>query len=741
MSSFTPEKNFSPKPKNPLRPVWVTALFLTLSIALTFLFFRGFEGPSPFGANILVLTLVNVNITLSILLILLLSRNLIKLYFERRRQPMKSSFKSKLVAAFIGLSMIPSILLFIVASGLLTSSIENWFSIQVEKSLDHALEIAQDYYQNGQDTVLVYSRQVGQTLLEKNLLEGPHEELLQFLNTARREYRVQGIRLFTPGLQEFASAPPHSDFPPSPVLSPVSPDLFQRAGRSLQPIASVSSIAGGDLIRGVLPLQADHRVVAFLVVDQLIPPLLVGKMEEIKKSLEEYKQLKAFKNPIKGSYILSFFIIVLLIIFSATWFGFYIARGITVPIQKLAEGTQAVAQGDLNFQIDVQATDELGVLVDSFNKMTADLKQSQEKVEDANRSLMVSNRELEARRAYMEGVLQNIGAGVISVDEKGVITTFNQSAEKILNARAEEAMGKDYAAFFSSRKMGMMADLLQKMQGLKKESMEEEAQLEVRKKFLTLRIALSTLKGNDGRPLGAVIVFDDLSELIRAQKLATWQEVARRIAHEIKNPLTPIQLSAERLRKKYYERSEDFHKIFDEATRIMISEVNSMKMLVDEFSNFARMPAPRPTLQRIEPIIKEVIALYQSAHKDIVVRSHFDEAAPPLNIDREQMKRVFMNLFENAMEAMNRQGTLMIATAYDAAQQKVYVEVTDDGVGIVPDDVDKLFLPYFSRKKTGTGLGLAIVNRIVLDHNGHIRVAPRQPNGTTFTIELSAGQA
>ncbi|MFQ5949562.1 MAG: PAS domain-containing sensor histidine kinase, partial [Nitrospiria bacterium] len=499
---------------------------------------------------------------------------------------------------------------------------------------------------------------------------------------------------------------------------------------------SIQSTPQGDLIRGVFPLRSGKRLVALLVVDQLIPPVMVEKMEGIKKSVEEYKQLKAFKNPIKGSYILSFLIIVLLIMFSAVWFGIYFARSITIPIQRLAEGTHAVAQGDLNFQIEVRATDELGVLVDSFNKMTADLNQGQEKIEEVNRSLIASNRESEGRRAYMEGVLQNIAAGVISVDEKGIITTFNPSAEKILNIPASEAIRKDFVDFFSSREMEGMTDLIQRNQGQREVSLEEEIIIEARNKLLTLRIALSILRGDDRRFLGFVIVFDDLTELIRAQKVATWQEVARRIAHEIRNPLTPIQLSTERLRKKYFQRSNDFHKIFDESTRTVINEVHGLKRLVDEFSEFARMPPPHRSLQKINPILQEVILLYQTSPKDIIVTFRLDERIPLLNLDRDQIKRVFVNLFENAVEAMDGRGGLHIATEYDASQQKVRVEVADEGVGIAPDDLDKLFLPYFSRKKTGTGLGLAIVNRIVTDHNGQIRVAPQYPKGTTFTIEF-----
>ncbi len=721
--------------KNALRPVFITSLLLAASMTLTFLLFRGVRQPSLFSTNILVLTLVNVNITLVILLILFLSRNIIKLYFERRRY--QSRFKTKLVAAFLGLSMIPSILLFVVASGLLTSSIENWFSIQVERSLDHSLEIAQNYYQILQENVSTNAQEIGRLLAGQNLLSGAQIDLVRFLKEKQQNSSAAAIHLFT--------RTDSGQFQPLVSLSKISsegqPDPFLPSDDFLKqalqkPMTAIQTTYEGDVIRAAIPVQNGDRAVAVLVVDRLIPSSMVQKMEEIKKESEEYKQLKAFKNPIKGSYILSFFIILLLILFSAVWFGFYLARSITIPLQRLAEATERVAGGNVDFQVDVTAADELGVLVDSFNKMTSDLSQSQRKVEEANQSLTQTNQTLERERAYMEGLLQNIGAGVISVDAKGMITTFNPSAEKILELSSKVAIGAEAIELFTLQKMGAMAGLLRKMGTT--DTMEEEIHLEVHGKFLTLRVALSALQGDDGHPLGDVIVFDDVTELIRAQKLATWQEVARRIAHEIKNPLTPIQLSTERLRKKYFDRSDDFDKIFDESTQTVINEVHDLKTLVDEFSNFARMPPAHPSLQKIDPILQEVVSLYQASQKDMVVSSHFDGTLPPLNLDRDQIKRAFVNLFENAVEAMDGRGTLQIATSYDIELKRVRVEVSDEGDGIATEDMDKLFLPYFSRKKGGTGLGLAIVNRIVLDHNASIHVIPREPKGTTFIIAFPA---
>jgi two-component system nitrogen regulation sensor histidine kinase NtrY len=431
-----------------------------------------------------------------------------------------------------------------------------------------------------------------------------------------------------------------------------------------------------------------------------------------------------------------FLLITLVIIFAGTWFGFHLAKEITVPIQKLAEGTQAIAQGDWDFKIDVKAKDEIGMLVNSFNKMTDDLKMGKERLEVANISLQKGNIELERRRAYIETVLESIATGVISVNNDGVITTFNASAEKILGIPSANVIGRHYQSALSLLPIDKVQELINKMRSIGKTAIEEEFQIELGNKLLRLGLSITTLMDEDNKYLGLVIVFEDLSELIKAQRVAAWQEVAKRIAHEIKNPLTPIQLSAQRLRKKFFEKSPDFNKIFDECTNTIVQEVNSIKTLVNEFSNFARMPAAMLSLNNLHEIINEVILLYRGAHRDIKVINNFGDNIPVINVDREQMKRVFVNLFENAVEAMNSKGTVWVNTFYDDSLKLVRVEVADEGMGINPDDKDKLFLPYFSKKKTGTGLGLAIVNRIISEHNGYIRVADNKPNGTTFIIEL-----
>ncbi|MEP6602148.1 MAG: ATP-binding protein, partial [Nitrospirota bacterium] len=453
-------------------------------------------------------------------------------------------------------------------------------------------------------------------------------------------------------------------------------------------------------------------------------------------SYKDYKEAKAYKNPVKAQYIALVLGIGLVIILSGTWFGFQIAKGITVPIQKLAEGTKAVAAGDLNFRITAKGTDEIGVLVDSFNRMTQDLKFSKAELEQANASLQHSNIELDRRRAYIETVLDNIGSGVLSVDAGDRIATFNRSAERILSLKAEEVRGLSLIDVFKPIGLTMFMELVERLRSSTRETVAWEGQVELRGNTLVLGLNASRLRNETGRELGSVIVFEDLSALIKGQKAAAWQEVAQRIAHEIKNPLTPIQLSAERLRKKFFEKAGDFDDIFDQSTMTIVNEVNSLKRMVDEFSNFARLPVPVMERQSLHAAVQDVILLYSAAHRDIEFLATLDEKLPWIMIDREQMKRVFVNIFDNAVQAMNGKGRLWVTTRAETKLRKIIIEVADEGVGIQPGDQENLFLPYFSKKKTGTGLGLAIVHRIISDHDGRIRAANNVPKGAIFTIEL-----
>lgn len=729
------------KKKSFSRPVWISLAFLILTSGLTLYFFKKTEAPGVFPGNILVLTLLQLNLILVVLVGLLLSRNLIKHYYERRQRRPGAGFRGKLIAAFLGFAAIPTILLLIVATAFLTNIMEHWFSIEMEKPLDNALQTAQFYLTEQEDKARYYSRIIGRQLTSGGLLaENREADLAEWLKTKMAEYRLQGLEYYpsspdVPPLRLLDTDIPIQAFPPP------SSDVLNKAFGGEEVMEKPFTGVGG-LIRAIVPVQlsldtpSQNRISGLLAVDLVIHEGLEVKMREISKSYEEYRQLKAFKNPIKANYLLPFFTLALLILFSATWFGFYLAKSITVPLQKLVEGTREIAKGNLDFKINVRARDELGQVVQSFNQMTTDLRTSKTKLEEANRSLWSSNTEMDRRRAYIETVLENIATGVISLDAENRITTVNHSAERIFSIQGPDITGKLARDAFQTPDLQPLLTLLEEMESREIDSLDRELRVPVGGKPLTLGVNLERMKNNQDQNVGLVIVVEDLSELIKAQKAAAWQEAAKRIAHEIKNPLTPIQLSAQRLRKKFFENAPDLKNIIDEATATIINEVGGLKRLVDEFSSYARLPAPSPLPNNIKEIIEEVAMLYRSAHKELTVTATYDPNLPIMRLDREQIRRVFVNLFENSVEALSSRGGIWITTKLDTGRQIAVITFSDDGSGFPDEDLDKMFQPYFSRTKTGTGLGLAIVHRIITDHEGKIRLTSRKPKGTTVIIEL-----
>ena len=679
-------------------------------------------GKIPVASNIIIFSLININIILILLLIFLVIRNLVKLIFERRRKVLGAKLRVKLVAAFISLSLVPTILLFFVAVGFITNSVEHWFSAQVEQSLQGSLEMAQTYYRDFANHAVSTAQQISKSLSKQGILKGSKEVILsrEQLEIKRQDYHLGALGIFLKGGGETIGVK-------DPMLKPVSfhlPKDLLEAGFSGKEVSRILSVGEGELITGIAPLFNSldgGEVVGIIAASYFIPKSLTVKMREISQAFVEYKQLKILKKPIKFSYMMALLMVTLLIVFSATWFGLRLSKDITVPIKDLAEATHRIASGDLNFRIQMKAADEIGMLVQSFNQMTGDLQ--------------VSRSELEQRKKYMEIVLKNVSAGVISIDEKENVTTINTSAEQMLEIKGEVVLEKKFSEVLPKEYVGQIKRLLDELKSSRKDSIERQVLVNLEGKSLSLLINLTTLRDEERKSLGVVAVFDDLTQLIKAQRMAAWREVARRIAHEIKNPLTPIQLSAQRLRKRYLEKLQPDGTVFDECTRTIVKQVEELKGMVNEFSSFARMPASQPTPNHLNEIIQEALVLFQEVQKQV----HFEfipNDIPVLHVDRDQIKRVMINLIKNSLAAIKNEGKIRIQTSYDPKIQTVRLEVSDNGCGIPDEDKGRLFEPYFSTKKSGTGLGLTIVNAIISDHNGYIRVRDNKPQGTTFLIEL-----
>jgi len=708
----------------------VTFFFI---VALTYIESRlsSVESLIPFSHNVLIFGLININIILILLLIFLIVRNVVKLVYERRHGILGSKLRTKLVAAFVGLSLIPTVVLFLVSVNFLSYSIDHWFDIKVGGALNMSLEVAQAYYQQFTESSKYYAKQLSSIITENQLYEKDRNVYLKALIEQRQKsLNLTLIEVYfkTPGNNLIVRGTDNVDIVPIKPSAKVMEDVF--TGKE---VSTIESVHEGDVISGLSPIytkRGPRDVIGLVGVYYYIPNGLVNRMDHIAKTSEEYKQFRILKNPIKLSYIITLSIVTLLIIFSATWFGLFLAKGITVPIQDLAEATHKIAQRNLDHQIDIKADDEIGVLVDSFNKMTRTLKQSSEDLERANMTL-------DQRRKYMETVLRNVSAGVVSIDRKGVITTINRAAEKMLDIKTEKVLNRRYQDVLRSEHMDLVNEFLREMKENSSAFIEKQIQIMLKDRALTVLATTNTLEDDDGNYMGLVVVFEDLTQLQKAERLAAWREVARRIAHEIKNPLTPIQLSAQRLQRKYGDKLGDDAAVLQECTKTIIDQVHGLKNLVNEFSRFARMPMTTPTSNDLNEVVTGAVSLFQDAHKDISFLLQPDPEIPSLNLDAEQIKRVMINLLDNAVAAVPKgDGKIEIRTSYDRMNRRARVEVIDNGSGISPADKMKMFEPYFSTKKSGTGLGLAIVSSIISDHAGQVSVRDNPPRGTMVSFEL-----
>ncbi|MEE8483859.1 MAG: ATP-binding protein [Nitrospinota bacterium] len=697
--------------------------------------FKGTSGQIPLADNILVLFLLNINILLLLLMAILAGRNLVKLYFERQSKAFGAGFQTKLILSFLAFTLIPSTLLFIVASGLLTNSIDNWVSAPVEKSLRDSLEIADMFYQRAEKNVGEKAFKLAKLLGERETaLRRDDAELTEIVLSKYYEYEVGAMAVFGSRFNVVEQVSKNNSI--KNILANIGSE-FKKRLLTGEIITETSKFENDTLVVSMAPIIDDMgNLKGAVVLANPIDRILVEKITSITKTFDSYKQLKLQKFPIKAVYEVTLLLITLVILFAAIWYGFYLARDITVPIYSLLEATEKVAEGDLSVRVAEKSSDEIGYLMRSFNRMTGELESSREKLQSGHKELQETNLELDRRRKYIETILAKITTGVISIDHRGRITTCNQAAISILKLKDAEPFGKYYEEAFEAEHLDYIRKTLREMGKSEKDSIEKELQFTIDGQRRTLLIHTSSLKDPRGHFMGVAVVFDDLTDIISAQKTSAWREVAQHIAHEIKNPLTPIRLNAERLVKKFKQDPESFEKIFEKSTNVIIHEVDVLKGLVDEFSRFAQLPEAHPKMVSLHNIINDVVQLYKDLHPAITFKTSFDPSIGDAMLDSEQMYRAFRNLIENAIDAVDTRGAIEIRTFRETEQKRIHIDIIDDGPGINAKDFDKVFLPYFSTKKKGAGLGLAIVNRIVADHEGRISVKNNEPHGTVMAIEL-----
>lgn len=643
-----------------------------------------------------IFTAVNLVLYL-LLLIFFVGRNLVRIYMEKKQKAIGSKFRTKLVASFLGLVLIPSALLFVLSNQLINNSIDTWFSLEIQKPVHDSMEIARTLYLKERQYALNYARLLASSkdFLNRGPLSG--KETGAFKGYILNE--SDGSALLDEAFKGIAST-------------------------------DITSTGTGDIVKAAAPVTEGSLVTGVVVVETIIPKDIVDKMESIQKSFNAYFQIRTQQSPVRFLYFLVLTIATLVIISLALWASLRIAKGITVPIQSLAEATKTVAHGNLDFRIALKRDDEIGLLINSFNKMLDDLH-------DGKKSLEKAYQESDRRRVSMESILESINTGVIFLERSGKISTLNNSACFMLGIERSSIEGRSYRELLAKLRSDEVTSMVKYLSERGYGAIEKEIHIYINGRPLDLRVYMTTIHDSENNFVGTLVVFDNLTEIIMAQRALAWQEVAKRIAHEIKNPLTPIRLSAERLLKKWNEKSEDFETVLRRATKTIVHEVDSLRSLVDEFARFGKMPKINLEKIHVKSVIDEVAELYSNM-KEIEIVTSINGNIPAIEIDKQQIKMALINLIDNAIQA----GTpkIWLNTLYNPALDLMRIEVIDEGTGIKEEDKDKLFFPYFSTKKEGTGLGLAIVNSIISKHRGNIRVQDNQPKGTQFIIELPVGQ-
>ncbi len=718
---------------------WVIAI--CLSLIPFFIYLQGFlyshDETLPISSNILIFALININVLLVLFVLFLVLRSLAELLFERRLDRPGSRLKTKLIASFLSLTLIPTILLFFVALQFVSTSMEYWFNSNIEDSLQESLVLAQSILHETSEQATLMNTGVAKTLQQQKLTNVTSASLRTTLKAIVEEkaiYKRYSVTLI-PDNTDLKVSISSQDLR-TLILPRVPVNTLHAVKSSNKSDTIIQGTKQGDLVRSLSKITLSNGTDAILITSLLVNKEQLERMELISKGIEGYRQLKHFKDPFKFWIFIILLIVTLLIIFASIWFGLYISRGITNPLGKLVTATRRVAEGDLEFEMESDANDEIGHLVNSFNQMTMNLNASNKQLAETHAALQQSSQESEQRRRYTEIILQNVSAGVISLDEQNRITTINRFAEKLLNIDKHLFLGKTFHDVLQKNQYAIIQGFIDDLAITGKNSVEEHLKLNVMGKNFSLLVHFTRLEDEERTPLGHVLVFDNLTKLEKMQRMAAWREVAKRIAHEIKNPLTPIQLSAQRLRRRYPKILAEEDRVFDQCTSTIIGQVDELKRLVSEFSQFARMPQVQKGPANLSSLAYDTLILYREAHKNITFTLKELSPVPIFHFDAEQIKRCIINLLDNAVAVLPGGGKIDIVLEPDNTTNSIFITVADNGPGISKENKLKLFEPYFSTKKTGTGLGLAIVSTIISDHNGYIRVYDNEPEGSVFRIEL-----
>ncbi|MEN9723425.1 MAG: hypothetical protein RJB38_1411 [Pseudomonadota bacterium] len=724
-------------------------LVLTLAfVALTAVEFKlsRVSNALPLVNSIFFFGLLNINLIILMALVWLVFRNIGKLFLERRRRVLGSRLKTKLVVSFLAFSLVPTILLFIISALYINTSFDKWFSLKVQNTLQSSLEISRVFFRNAEEQSFRFGEHLARGVRVRS---ASGRSVGEYLEAQRGLMGADAIEFYPDPLEErlFFRHPARSGIPEFVPRMPL--DILTQAF-SGERLSTVQHLGMGDLIRCLVPVKGgDGAGEGVVVVNTFVPVSVINKVDEISNVIDDYRDVNPLRYPIKSTYLLILVMITLVILFVAIWLGLYLARQLTVPLEQLVQGAQEVGSGNLDVSVQLVGHDEIATLIQSFNRMTYDLRESRKR-------LLETGADLERRRRQLETILSSVGTGVLVVDPHGKVVQCNQAAAQLLEVDRERILGAS-AANFLREKHPTLVDAVDRglssvKTGAESEDFEPSAPWMDQWTFQSDRdephktlAAISTQLHDVDSIGGLVVAIDDLTPILKMQRETAWREVARRIAHEIKNPLTPIKLSAQRLQRRLGHVGGRDGELLLECTETIIRHTDELKEMVNEFSNFARLPQVTPSPNDLNAAVREVVSLYQQAHPSIRFQFMPDPVLPIFDFDRDQMKRVLINLMDNAVSALSDRkvrhtpghvDSIEIETGFEEELKIARLRFRDSGPGMSEEVRSRIFEPYFSTKKEGTGLGLAIVKRIVNDHHGVIRVESELGQGSQFLIEL-----
>ncbi|MBI4291647.1 MAG: HAMP domain-containing protein [Betaproteobacteria bacterium] len=661
--------------------------------------------------------LLGLNAAIALALLVLVVYQLVRLARQRRHKVFGSLLTFRLVVMFAIMAVVPGALVYTVSVQFLAKSIESWFDVRVDKALEGGLNLGRAAL-----AAMLSDLVLKAGAISLDLSELPPAQQGMALGRLREQVGVEDMLLLTVGGKVVASASRQETklLPSMPTAAALRQAREKRGYGAVEPLGEKGMVLRVLVPVASISLTEESRL---LQLTQSVPQALAEQGESVQTMYHAYKELSLSRVALRNIYILTLTLTLLLALFSAMALAFMLSRRLSQPLAVLAEGTQAVARGDFRARAPVTSRDELGILTQSFNSMT-------EQLDEAHGAAEANRAQLETAKAYLESILANLSAGVLVFDEGLVLRTANRGAGEILH--------EDLAPL-----AGVALPRWGKLQEFARTLVEEfdknakaiwQRQIELPDRVILMRgSALPEVGGG-----GFVVVFDDITQLIAAQRATAWGEVARRLAHEIKNPLTPIQLSAERLQAKLAGRlSEEDAAALNRATETIVTQVTALKNMVDDFRDYARTPPPSLEPLDFNELVAEVLSLYEQS--GLPVRAKLEDRLPPVCADRNQLRQVIHNLLQNSQDALvgNADPRVEVATSPDAGGSRVRLEISDNGCGFPEAIMQRVFEPYVTTKPRGTGLGLTIVKKIIDEHHGTISVANRMQNGNMRGARVS----